>query len=392
MQFLGEPSSLQTLQLDIVGFLAILGEGSVLANAQVSTLSRWIFLPRLIPAPQALLRPSRPMNLEPQPGSVAAVYSGNDRQHINHIANIVCDASNSLEYSVRVVTIRRRNDHAMKFKTLAPLTLVLLLGFALSVLLLVLSILQEDGFSLIATLLLSFLSTLVGWGNKWTLQLQQRKHKGGKVPRGDVVVRYPKGSFLIVRCGEDVARELYFAPETIKYLLQHAAIYRILSLVGTMMLMGGVICLANAKIELQIAWAGSYMLLGSSYWIVAALPSKLHWDTSCYEVVQECLSDSTTNEKGYPSHNETFTQALWKVIVVTKSIDWILRSGAAPKTRAWEQWLRDAREVAKSVRLDSKPLVDDMTTWAVPEWDPQEHLKELLADQATKEEQGVVEV
>lgn len=392
MHFLSPEPALENLQLDIVGFLAILGEGSVLANAQVSTLSRWIFLPRLIPAPQALLRPSRPMNLEPQLGSVAAVYSGNDRQHINHIGNIVCDASNSIEYSVRVVTIRRRNDLYVKFKTLAPLTLVLLLGFALSVVLLSVSIQQNDGFSLIATLLLSFLSTLVGWGNKWTLQLQQRKRKTGKVPRGDVVIRYPKGSFLIVRCGEDVARELYFAPEAIKYMLEHAAVYRILSLVGTMMLMGGVICLANAKIELQIAWAASYMLLGSSYWIVAALPSKLHWDTSCYMVEQECLSDSAMNEKGYPSHNETFTQALWKVIVVTKSIDWILRSGAAPKTRAWEQWLRDARDIAKSVRLTPKPLVDDVPTWAVPEWDPQEHLNELLADQATKEENGVVEV
>jgi hypothetical protein len=82
-------TSLGALQLDIVGFLAILGEGSVLANAQVSTLSKWIFLPRLIPAPQALMRPTRPVSLEPVAGSVTGIYSGNHRDYVNHIANIV---------------------------------------------------------------------------------------------------------------------------------------------------------------------------------------------------------------------------------------------------------------------------------------------------------------
>lgn len=280
----------------------------------------------------------------------------------------------------------------MKFKTIAPLTLVLLLGFALSVLLLVLSAVREDGFSLVATLLLSFLSTLIGWGNKWTLQLPKRRAQNAKVPRGDVVIRYPKGNFLIVRCEENVARELYFAPETVKYLLEHAPAYRILSLVGTMMLMGGVICLANATIELQIAWAGSYMLLGSCYWIVAALPSKLHWDTSCYAVEQECLSDANVELKGLPSENKTFTQALWKAIVVTKSIDWVSRSQAAPTTPAWKQWLRDARDVAKSVGISDKPLKDNIPTWVVPEWDPQGHLGKLLEEQAIKDERGVQEV
>jgi len=189
-----------------------------------------------------------------------------------------------------------------------------------------------------------------------------------------------------------VARELYFAPETVKYLLEHAPAYRILSLVGTMMLMGGVICLANATIELQIAWAGSYMLLGSCYWIVAALPSKLHWDTSCYAVEQECLSDANVELKGLPSENKTFTQALWKAIVVTKSIDWVSRSQAAPTTPAWKQWLRDARDVAKSVGISDKPLKDNIPTWVVPEWDPQGHLGKLLEEQAIKDERGVQEV
>ncbi|KAF2011322.1 hypothetical protein BU24DRAFT_278583 [Aaosphaeria arxii CBS 175.79] len=382
----GQPA-IEALQLDIVGFLAILGEGSVLANAQVSTLSRWIFLPRLIPAPQALMRPTRPTKLEPASGNVAGVYSGNSRDSINHIANIVCDANNLPEHSVRVVSINRINkEKNLKARTLAPLTFVLFLGFFLSCLLLGLSIWLDDGMSLVSTCLLSSLSTLIGIGNKWTLQLPKRGDPSGKVPRGDVVVRYPKGNFLVVRCDEQVARELYFAPENITYLLQHGPAYRLLSLVGTVMLMGGVICLANAQIQLQIAWAGSYMLLGSAYWIVAALPGKLHWDYSCYEVVHEALSDSTVGKKGYPSESKTFTKALWHAIAVTKKTDWVLRSNACPNTEAWLEWLQEAKAVSEDVREADKEAVPGVQTWEIPKgWDPQENLNRILAFYAKKD-------
>ncbi|CAO2655327.1 Nn.00g103910.m01.CDS01 [Neocucurbitaria sp. VM-36] len=382
-------TDLRNLQLDIVGFLAILGEGSVLANAQVSTLSRWIFLPRLIPAPQALMRPTRPSRLEPVPGHVSGIFSGNYKDNINHIGNIVCDASNLAPFSVRVVEIKRTSEQNLKSKSVAPLTVVLLLGFALSALLLAISIWREDGFSIVATILLSLLSSLIGYGNKWTLRLPKRNVQTGKVPRGDVVIRYPKGSFLVVRCDENVARELYFAPESIEYLLTHGPAYRILSLIGTMMLMGGVICLANAQIQVQIAWAASYMLLGSAYWIVAALPGKLHWDTSCYTVTNECLSDSSMEKKGYPSENKTFTQALWKAIVVSKDTAWVRRSAACPETRAWEDWLNAARACSKDVRLSDEQKCTGIKTWEVPEWDPQAYLAELLDDQAKTDDKGL---
>ena len=80
---------LSNFQLDIVGFLAILGEGSVLANAQVATLSRLIYLPRLLPAPHAFLRPSRPSKLSPSDADVAGVYSGNHKRHVNHLAHVL---------------------------------------------------------------------------------------------------------------------------------------------------------------------------------------------------------------------------------------------------------------------------------------------------------------
>lgn len=314
-----------------------------------------------------------------------------------------------------------------------------------------LSIYLRDGMSIISVVLLSLLSSLIGLGNFWTLKLTERKPKkhhgsakenlrrskevishpgktsrkkkieindikrdGGcniasaeqgdmpkksedHVPPGDVVIRYPKGNFLIVRCHEDVARELYFAPEEIEYLIKDAWIYRLLSLVGTMMLMGGVICLANARIESQIAWAGSYMLLGSAYWIVAALPPKVHWDTSSYDVKLEALSDSIEHTKSnilsrsrqYPySTSETFTIALWKAIVASQDTAWVRRNNHCPATAAWDEWLEDARNCLTDFRKpmtkeekDQTPLkqnFNDIETWRIPPWDPKENLQRVL--------------
>jgi hypothetical protein len=76
-------------QLDIVGFLAILGEGSILSTAQVSALSCLFYLPRLIPAPQALLRTSRPSALPSEVATVTAVHSGNIKEHLPHVASVL---------------------------------------------------------------------------------------------------------------------------------------------------------------------------------------------------------------------------------------------------------------------------------------------------------------
>jgi hypothetical protein len=299
------------------------------------------------------------------------------------------DASNLAPFSVRVVEIKRINGNQLKSKQLAPLTGALFIGFSLSAFLLALSIWQDDGMSVLATVLLSLLSSLIGYGNKWELELPKRSVKHDNVPCGDVVIRYPKGSFLVVRCEEDVARELYFAPESIKYLLEHGPAYRLLNLVGTMMLMGGVICLANAQIQVQIAWAGSYIAVGAAYWIVAALPGKVHWDTSCYEVVEECLSDSNMGVKGYPSQNKTFTQALWKAIVLSKNTTWVERSEACPKTVAWNDWLNEARACSRDVKESEKQGKEGVKTWEVPPWNPQEALGRLLDEQAQPGHKGM---
>lgn len=300
-----------------------------------------------------------------------------------------------MPHSVRVVHIKRRDDRLLKYKTWAPVTWNIFLGFFFSVALLAISIWQDDGMSLVSTLLLSFLTTLIAYGNYWELKLTRRTQTQGYVPPGDVVIRYPKGSFLVVRCDEDIARELYFTPETITYKLSGAP-YRLLSLVATVMLMGGVICLANAQIQCQIAWAAAYMLLGISYWIVAALPSRFHWDTSAYIVTNECLSDSAMDEpkRGFPSYSLTYTQALWKAIVVAKDVDWVHKNRACPDTDAWKEWLKQAQEEARKAWTGEKRQAERrqtlsggwVTTWKVPDWNPQAALGKLLEAQARENE------
>jgi hypothetical protein len=138
------------------------------------------------------------------------------------------------------------------------------------------------------------------------------------------------------------------------------------------------------------------MTLGAAYWIVAALPGKLHWDTSCYKVANECLSDSNMDLKGYPSENATFTQALWKTIVVAKNTTWVGKSDACPDTPAWQEWLRSAHACSRDCKTADKEKLDGVKTWEVPDWDPQSALADLLDLQAKTDDKrmttGIEEV
>jgi hypothetical protein len=295
-----------------------------------------------------------------------------------------------------------------------PTHIVAVLGFFLSLILFAVAIWQQDGMALLADICLSILSTLIGVGNKWTLNLPKRTQAPNVwTPPGDVVIRYPKGSFLVVSCSEDIARELYFAPEGLKYFIARPWKYRMISLVGTIMLMFGVIFLGNASIYLQIAFAASYMVLNAAYWIVAALPQKTHWDMSCFEVLPQAFDEppppmlveeeeDERDQKGtgilaggpkkpkrmdsmpkkpkpYVSYNETFTKALWKVIVATRDIDWIMRSQAAPHTPAWNAWLHDALHKANSMPQPTERGVNNIKTFTVPsDWDAQEELSKSI--------------
>ena len=143
--------------------------------------------------------------------------------------------------------------------------------------------------------------------------------------------------------------------------------------------MSGVIALGNAQIEAQISFAAAYMIMNAAYWIVAALPPKLNWDLSCFFIKNQHIGYHVRDEKRPVSASVSYTEALWKVILVTKSIEWVHVSNAAPKTTVWDQWLIEAQTLAKSVGShydESNP--DASVVWLMPDWDPQQAWKDIL--------------
>ncbi|KAB8072671.1 hypothetical protein BDV29DRAFT_177003 [Aspergillus leporis] len=351
--------SFEDFHLDIVGFLAILGEGSVSVNYQVSTLSWFTFLPRLLPAPQAFMRPSRPVRLDDVPGMVLGIRSGNCRPHVYRIPHILLPGEQSMkissDYTVRrfKIGIKKGEPGAplITARTYGPLPLLAVLSCTMSIALLGLSIRFDDGWAVVATILLSCLSALLGLMCKWSLTLGKRPEGTGDthIPDGDVIIYYPNGSFLIVECKEDIARPLFFAPERCNYLLS-GTWYRSLALLGTMMLMFGVIALGNAGARMQVAFAASYLLLNAAYWMVAALPERLHWDYSALQIEEDVPRGLPDPPKEDPDGQgkPTFSYALWCAIKLTKSTKWVRTGRIAPDTQAWDKWLRMADDVANN--------------------------------------------
>lgn len=363
------------LQLDIVGFLAILGEASVKANAQVATLSKFSLLPRLLPAPQALIRTTRPESLKPDTGKVIGARSGGIRDFVNHIAHLVHSRDPLPAYAVRCERITKPNpDSKVSAATWGPLAWLSLLGTAMSISLLAIAIARNDGFAMLATILLSLLSTLISFGSGWDLTLMQRK-QNRRVPRDNIIIKYPHGAFLVVKCDENIARELYWHPDECKYRFGDIT-YRVVSLIGTITLMFGVICLGNSTLPLQIAFAAAYMILNAAYWAVAALPPQWNWDLSCYKVKREVYEGG--------EHHESFTQALWKAIAITESVEWVKIGQIAPVSEAWKAWVDMAGDIVEKEkeRLEAEGLSGDGSGdekgRTLPFWDAELALTEFL--------------
>ena len=346
------------------------------ANAQVSTLSYFALLPRLLPAPQALIRTTRPEKLKPDSGKVIGARSGGKRDFVNHIAHLLHSRQPLESYAVRCERISKPDrDGRVSAKAFGPLAWVELLGTAMSIALLVLSIVRKDGFALTTTILLSLLSTMIGIGSRWNLTLMRRRATR-LVPRDNIIINYPHGAFLVVKCDENIARELYWHPEECNYQFGDTT-YRLISLVGTLTLMFGVICLGNSTLDLQIAFAASYMILNIAYWIVAAVPQQWHWDLSCYDVQQE-------EYEGGEKH-ASFTQALWKAIAITQSVDWVKNGQIAPVSEAWNKWVDKAGEIVEREQEKEELRKDDGTdsldkggAKPIPTWDAEAALTDYL--------------
>ncbi|KAI1116539.1 hypothetical protein F5Y14DRAFT_68057 [Nemania sp. NC0429] len=449
-------------RLDVVTLLAVIGESSIAEHAQTITASVLCLLPRIIPAPQALLKPSRPPRLPETTARMTGVYSGVVLDTVGFFANIIHPLDELQPFAFQVLEIKHRDKNnaggievpqpaangggsflgklrpyprtntslstaarsikgppadalddgpvrsrgratghgvaftsdvadveagptppapaqklarraTMKEKvqdfvanpTLAntdarpaiPATLYspihileifsalltfAIIGFAGS---------QKDGTAILAVTLMALASSVVGWASWWRPILMNRSHTN-QVPAGDVIIRTREGAFLLIKCTEEVARELYSGTEECEYHVGGQA-YRVLMGLGTFLIMVSVILLGNCKWNVQIFIGASYISLNGLYWTMGLLPKRLFWDLSRYEFndvtpPEAKNADKTTDPNDPREGVKSFTRTLWYAIRETKRTAWVRRSGAAPITPQWQLWLAEAEAAAKA--------------------------------------------
>ncbi|KAI1387538.1 uncharacterized protein F4822DRAFT_406845 [Hypoxylon trugodes] len=434
-------------RLDVVTLLAVIGESSVAEHTQTITASIFCLLPRIIPAPQAFLKPSRPIRLPETTAKMTGVHSGVTLDTVGFFASIIHPLEELQPYSVKVLRITHADDNdgevagfpsrptngstffwprssrkptsnvtfelptisrnsrsggARSRRTAAstaystgvdeeaggphpgikkratfkekvrdltsrpaipatfysPVHILSVFSTLLTFGIIAFAAYWQDGTAIIAVALVSLASSVVGWASWWRPLLMKRDQKN-VVPDGDVIIRTREGAFLLVKCTEDVARELYSGTEECNYRVSGRS-YRVLMALGTCLLMVSVILLGNCKWYTQIFIGGSYIVLNGLYWAMGLLPKKYFWDLSRYNI------EDITPEDAQHAHQNTgsdkredkasFTRTLWYAIRETKLTAWVHRSGAAPDTQKWRKWLAEAKKAAEDGDENWKPV------------------------------------
>jgi hypothetical protein len=326
-------------RLDAVSILAILGESNIKLNAHLITSTRLCYLPRLMPAPQGLLGERRMKQLpQEEDVKVVGVESGNKSEGLNYFATLLHEkALQDSNYSVRTVDIyseylpKHRTEVDIRRKSFGPLNVITILSFVLTVALLLFAISLGDGPGFIGVFVMSLTSTLLCAASHWKPTLPTRKASRDTVPKGDVVIRTRKGSFIVVHCDEVIARKLYFAPEECDYRMSSTAGRATGGLAGGLVMMAAVVLFGNCSWPLQVALGVSYAVLNAAYWSTTVCPSSWTWD----------FSDFKVNDRGFEK-KENYTGALAAVIRKTKSTKWVLGANFSPNNAAWRDWLKQA--------------------------------------------------
>ncbi|KAI1847599.1 hypothetical protein JX266_006451 [Neoarthrinium moseri] len=447
-------------RLDVVTLLAVIGESSIADHSQAITASVLCMLPRIIPAPQALLKGSRPLRMPETTAKITGVYSGVTLDSVGFFASILHpldefapfafkalrishkDQNEAGDFEVpksptgpgklgkflgrggradtdiseprsnripgppssntegngnangnshsdvaratgvtfhrdveaqaqvpqpgitRRQTVKDRMTDLIANPTLAtnakrpaipaalwsPVHLLSVFSMLLTIAMIIAAVFFNDGTAILALCLISLASSIVGAASWWKPLLMRRSHTN-KVPDGDVVIRTREGAFLLIKCTENVARELYAGTEECEYRVGGQT-YRILMGIGTMLLMFSVVLLGNCKWHSQTFIAASYILLNGMYWAMGLLPKRYFWDLSRYNVEDITPEDAknahTTTDDTDPREGvKSFTRTLWFAIRETKRTAWVERSGAAPGTPQWKAWLAEAEQAAE---------------------------------------------
>lgn len=440
-------------------------------NAQPMTASLLCLLPRILPAPQALLKPTRPTRLPSIKAEVIGIHSGVVLDSVGSFANIIHPLEDLAPYSFLVLEIKHRDEgaadgvrqavkgdrrswwdrllpssatstretmsatsgtprappldahdvekggssdpkrtetkseapaepvpgmqrrrtvaeHMTEFVTNptlkrsppssaeprrltavppklgSPIHLITLFSFVLTLAICGLTAYWRDGNALLAVGIISLQASLVGYASRWRPRLAARPARGASAtpPPGNMMIRTRAGAFVLVRCREEVARELYTGAEECEYHVG-ATQYRCCMAAGTALLMVGVVLLGNTGFAAQALIAGSYIFLNGAYWMLGMLSRDRFWDLSRYEWKDVTPEEATACAGKGAGHGgecgggcvageeettPSFTRTLWYAIRETKETWWVERSGAAPTTAEWQKWLQEAGAAARA--------------------------------------------
>jgi hypothetical protein len=130
------------------------------------------------------------------------IHSGASADDVPYFADLLYPVEFVEPLSVHVIAIRRGaddNSRGFKPRLFAPLKLLTLFSFFLTV-----------------GLLVSFASSATSAASHWTTAFYRRK-ASRYTPDGDVLIYCKVGSFIVVRCDESIAAQIYFGPQTCRY-------------------------------------------------------------------------------------------------------------------------------------------------------------------------------
>ncbi|KAG6090720.1 hypothetical protein E4U15_000073 [Claviceps sp. LM218 group G6] len=104
------PNVKSAWSLDVVNLLVVIGESAIAEHAQAITASLPGMLPRILPAPQALLKPSRPTRMPETHARMTGVYSGTTLDSVGFFANIITPLDTLPPFSFKVLEIRHSDS------------------------------------------------------------------------------------------------------------------------------------------------------------------------------------------------------------------------------------------------------------------------------------------
>ncbi|KAG8526121.1 uncharacterized protein KY384_000114 [Bacidia gigantensis] len=335
--------SRESWKLEIVSILAVLGESNIKIHAQTITASKVCLLPRLLPAPQALLRERRPKTLPYiEDVKVFGTRSGGKREGLNFAANLIHNIERCPAYCVQEVRISDgKVDHPITYLTLAPLNVLAMISCLLSIGLIIWSIIIHDGVALIALLLACFATSALGYASLWSLSDNGRRARR-RAAEDKIVIQIRAGSFIVVSCPEHIGRRLYFAAEIANYELGSRSSQAFGGAAGGLMIMAAVVLFANCSWTMQAAIGFCYAVLNVAYWLMTAVPDVLAWDMSAFTVSIVSSIQAAT-----------YTDALWRAMYLAGSTTWV-RDGLLPSAEAWKLWIDEAEDNLENEDWDAQ--------------------------------------